>query len=276
MFTGNQAVNFNREIVEFNSTLSVRWQLCFLPSRAKLDWKMEEISKILIVGVWITAGVLLFTPYEAVLETILALLLFAAVLLGFFLQPRRDVFYVRTTVLLSDADRNQTLEHDFLAVKVELVRLWLLFLPTFLALAFLVVSSAGGILWKLSFLNNIFSTRYAFIALYLSPWVPLVVLILQWAWIRERWVMIRYVNRQQMMSWRAVDVDKLIAEDHRARAICEPNLNKIAMGLLFHRLTIPTENEVALHASASLKGCLLVVFSWLMPRAYGRVFILQD
>ena len=30
--------------------------------------------------------------------------------------------------------------------------------------------------------------------------------------------LIRYVNRQQM-SWRAVDVDKLIAEDHRARAI---------------------------------------------------------
>jgi len=90
---------------------------------------MEEISKILIVGVWITSGVLLFTPYEAVLETILALLLFAAVLLGFFLHPRRDVFYVRTTVRLSDADRNQTLEHDFLAGKVALVRLWLLFLP---------------------------------------------------------------------------------------------------------------------------------------------------
>src|SRR5260221_3584323 len=30
--------------------------------------------------------------------------------------------------------------------------------------------------------------------------------------------LIRYVNRQQM-SWRAVDVDKLIEEDHPARAI---------------------------------------------------------
>jgi hypothetical protein len=84
---------------------------------------MEDISKILIVAFWITAGVLLFTSYEAVLETILALLLFAAVLLGFFLHPRRDAFYVRTTVRLSDADRNQTLEHDFLALKVELERL---------------------------------------------------------------------------------------------------------------------------------------------------------
>jgi len=30
--------------------------------------------------------------------------------------------------------------------------------------------------------------------------------------------LIRYVNRQQM-SWRAVDVDRLIGEDHPARAI---------------------------------------------------------
>jgi transposase len=30
--------------------------------------------------------------------------------------------------------------------------------------------------------------------------------------------LIRYVNRQQM-SWRAVDVERLIGEDHRARAI---------------------------------------------------------
>ena len=36
--------------------------------------------------------------------------------------------------------------------------------------------------------------------------------------ITDKQPLIRYVNRQQM-SWRAVDVDKLIAEDHRARAI---------------------------------------------------------
>ncbi len=30
--------------------------------------------------------------------------------------------------------------------------------------------------------------------------------------------LIRYVNRQQM-SWRAVDVEKLIREDHPARAL---------------------------------------------------------
>jgi hypothetical protein len=47
-----------------------------------LDWEWKKISKILIVGVWITAGVSLFTPYEAVLETILALLLIEALRLS--------------------------------------------------------------------------------------------------------------------------------------------------------------------------------------------------
>jgi hypothetical protein len=222
---------------------------------------MEEISKILIVGIWITAGVLLFTPYEAVLETILALLLIAAVVLGFCLHPRRDVFYVRTTVRLSDADRNHTLEHDFLAVKVELVRLWLLFLPTFLALAFLVVSSADGILWKFSFLNTIFSTRYAFIALYISHWVPLIVLILLWAWIRERWVMrdaeacsatsFAVTGRRASYSFRGERGEYyggdcvyvgLVQPLQLATVVFynvrKPEFSKIAMGLLFYRLTI--------------------------------------
>ena len=74
------------------------------------------------------------------------------------------MFYVRTTVRLCDADGNLALEHDYLAVKVELARLWLLFLPTFLAVGFLVVSSAGGILWKFSLLNTIFSSEYGYIA----------------------------------------------------------------------------------------------------------------
>jgi hypothetical protein len=43
---------------------------------------------------------------------------------------------------LVDADRNQALEQDFLAVKVELARLWLLFVPTFLAVAFLLFFAA--------------------------------------------------------------------------------------------------------------------------------------
>src|SRR5277367_5775615 len=106
---------------------------------------MEEISRILLIGVAMLAAVLLFTPYESFLEGVVAFAIVAAVVLGFFLHPRREVFYVRTTVRLSEPDGNQALEHDFLAIKVELVRLWLLFLPTFLAIGLLVFFSARGV-----------------------------------------------------------------------------------------------------------------------------------
>ena len=45
---------------------------------------MEDISKVLLVGVAMLAAVLLFTPYEAVLEGVIAILFVAAVVLGVF------------------------------------------------------------------------------------------------------------------------------------------------------------------------------------------------
>jgi hypothetical protein len=128
---------------------------------------MKEISRILLLGLAMLAAIFLSTPYEPVLEVVVALAFVVAVLLGFLLHPRKEVFYVRTTVQLRDPDRNPILEHDHLAAKAELTRLWLLFLPTLLAVGFLVVSSASGSLWKFSFLNSIFKTEYAPIALFI-------------------------------------------------------------------------------------------------------------
>jgi hypothetical protein len=226
---------------------------------------MEEISRILLLGVAILAAVLLFTPYESLLESVVALTIVAAVLLGFFLHPRKEVFYVRTTRRLRDPDGIQALEHDYLAVKVELARLWLLFLPTLLALGFLVVSSASGILWKFSLLNKIFSANYGFIygyiALLFSQLLPVLVIVLLSAWIRERWVMRdaeacsarsyslghRWVSYHFMgehgeyyggycYCFGLVHPRQLATiVFHNAR---KPELNKIAMGFLFHRLIV--------------------------------------
>jgi uncharacterized membrane-anchored protein len=80
---------------------------------------MELLSPVLVV-VAILAGVLLFTPYEAFLEDVIALAIVVAAVLGFLMHPRREVFYVRTAVRLIDPDRRQALERDFLAVRVEL------------------------------------------------------------------------------------------------------------------------------------------------------------
>jgi hypothetical protein len=104
------------------------------------------------------------------------------------MQPRREVFYVRTTVRLIDPDRNQALEHDFLAIRVELARLWLLFVATFLGVAFLVVFAAGGPM-KFSFLNWIFSSQYGFVTFAVCQYPPLLVLVLLSAWISEQRVL---------------------------------------------------------------------------------------
>jgi hypothetical protein len=222
---------------------------------------MEEISRILLIGVAILAAVLLFTPFEAFLEGVVALAIVAAVLLGFFLHPRREVFYVRTAVRLIDPDGKLALEHDYLAVKVELARLWLLFLPTFLAIGFLVVFSASGVLWKSSLLNTIFSTRYAFIALYLGCVLTVIVPLLLAVWIRERWIMRdaeacsarSYSVRKRSVSYMFIGERGeyyggysyyfgLVHPLQLATVIFyntrKPELNKIAMGLLFHRLIV--------------------------------------
>jgi hypothetical protein len=149
---------------------------------------MELISRALLLGVVVLAGVILFSPYEAFLEGFIALAIVVAVVLGFLMYPRREVFYVRSTVRLIRPDRNHALEHDLLAVRVELARLWLLFVPTSLAVAFLVFFAAGGPA-KFSFLNWIFLSRFAFGALTFCLYPPLLVLVLLSAWIGESRVM---------------------------------------------------------------------------------------
>jgi hypothetical protein len=104
------------------------------------------------------------------------------------MHPRREVYYVRTGVRPVDSDRSHALEQDFLAVKVELVRLWLLFVPTFLAVAVLAFFAANGFI-KFSFLNWIFSSGYVRDAFMFWQYRPLLVLLLLSTWIGERRVM---------------------------------------------------------------------------------------
>jgi hypothetical protein len=222
---------------------------------------MEEISRILLLGLAMLAAIFLSTPYEPVLEVVVALAFIAAVVLGFLMYPRKEVFYVRTSIQIRDTDRNPILEHDYLAVKVELARLWLLFVPTLLAVGFLVLSSANGSLWKFSFLNSIFSTRYAPIAFFIWYAPPVIVVILLSAWISERWVM----RDAEACSARSYSVSNrsvaylfmgergeyygghcyyfgLVRPMQLATVVFysarKPELNKIATGFLFHRLVI--------------------------------------
>lgn len=227
---------------------------------------MELISRALLLILVVLAAVLLFTPYEAWLEGAMALAILGTVVVGFSMHPRREIFYVRTSMQIMDRNRNRFLEHDFLAVKVELARLWLLFLPTFLAVAFLVFFAAGGPT-KFSYTNWIFSSRYAFFAMQFWQFPPLLALVFLLAWVGERRVMrdaeacsARSYHISRARSGRFGRVSYLFMGEHGEyyggdcmwfgliqthelativfHNVRKPELNKIAMGFLFHRLIV--------------------------------------
>lgn len=212
------------------------------------------------------ALVLLFSPYEPVLEGILALGIVVAAASGSLMHPRRDVFHIWTAVRLIDRDRNQDMEHDILAVRVELARLWLWFVPTSLAVIILVFFALGGP-GNFSFLNWIFSSRYSYGAFILCQYPPLLVLVLLSAWIDER----RVMRDAEACSATSFTISRARAGfvgqvDYQFRGehgeyfggycsyfgfahprelssvvfhnVRKPELNKIAMGFIFHRFIV--------------------------------------
>ena len=227
---------------------------------------MELIPRTMLLIVAILAAVLLFTPYEAFLEGIIAVVILAATVVGFAMHPRRDVFYVRTSVRVLVPDGSRAIEKDLLAVRVEVARLWLLFAPTFLAVAFLVFFASGGPT-KFSFLNWIFTSRQAYLAFIVCQYPPLLVLLLLSEWIAERRVMrdaeacsARSFSIFPTPAGRFGRVSYLFMGEHgeyyggecpyfkliHSRELASivfhnvrtPELNRIAMGFLFHRLIV--------------------------------------
>ena len=147
----------------------------------------EGIAKYIVVAIFLLAIAWLFTPLELIFERLLAGLLVLAVLIGFSLHPTREVFYVRTTARIREPGGHEVLEGDLLAIKVELVRLWLLFLPTAAAVALLVISSSAGS----SFFNTIASSNFApFVVIPMEILFVIGVAVLGGCgmWIHERWV----------------------------------------------------------------------------------------
>jgi hypothetical protein len=218
---------------------------------------------IFVVGAAAVVAALLLPLYEFVIAGVGALIVVAVVAFGFMLRPRKDVFYVRTTVSLADHDRNLCLEHDLVAVKVELARLWLLFVPTFLALAFLIVTAANGTVWKFSLLDRLLSddSYHVYVCLMVCRLLLLVVVGALSLWISERWV----IRDADACSARSVSVRdgwvSFMFVDQRGEYyggegfpfglvrpaalatlvlyhVAKPELNKIGMGFLFHMLVI--------------------------------------
>jgi hypothetical protein len=126
--------------------------------------------------------------YERLIAGTSAVIVVGAVAYGFLLRPEKEAFVVRTTLKFWN-EGHFTVEHQQIAVKVELARLWLLFLPTIVAVGFLVATAARGTTWSFSLFGKgrigqdfpagfyIFRALLFFMVGTLS------------AWISERWVL---------------------------------------------------------------------------------------
>lgn len=144
---------------------------------------------VFVVGAVVLSFALSFPSLEPAAEAVAAIAFVTAVAYGFALHPRKDVFYIRTTTSMRDLDRNLMIDHDQLAVRVETARLWLLFVPTALAVAFLVVTSANGTLWRFSLVETFIHSKAVGIALVLLRASFYVVGLGLWIWITERRVL---------------------------------------------------------------------------------------
>jgi hypothetical protein len=222
---------------------------------------MEEIGRVAQLGFLMLVVTLLFTPYEATVEAITAFAFVVAVIAGFVFHPRKDVFYVHTNLRARDGRGNYTKERDVVAIRVELVRLWLLFIPTMIAVGLLVFYGAQGILGRYSALNELLTGTRSVPLAYALTFVSFGVLLLLRVWIRERWVLrdaeagsaeiLRTDKRRVSYRFKGGDgeyyprygFDFGLVRSSELRSIVFYNprkweRNRIAMGLLFHRIVV--------------------------------------
>ncbi len=153
---------------------------------------MDDLWKLFLIGLYVLALGFLFTPFESVLEGTIALALVGAAIVGFSFHPSKEVYYVRTTRHVFNTDGDLDVEHDLIAVRVELVRVWLLFVPTIFAVAFLVLSSANGVLGHFSLLNWLMDSPVGaamFQALPVIHGLVVFVIVMLQGWVSERWVL---------------------------------------------------------------------------------------
>jgi hypothetical protein len=145
------------------------------------------------------------------------------------------MFYLRTTLVVSEPDYPLSVKHDRIAVRVELARLWLLFLPTFAAVAFLIYLGIRAF--------------------------QIIVVGLLSTWVSERWVLrdaeacsadsVSMKTGTMLYSFKDRQGEyyggegfpiALVRSPKLARIVfyraAKPQVNKIAMGCLFHRLVI--------------------------------------
>ena len=219
--------------------------------------------QLLLLGVAALIFVLFLPHYERLIAGAGAIVTLGAVLAGFLMHPRREIYLVRTRTWIVTPD-DLSRERDCIAVRLEVARLWLLFIPTFLAVAFLIVTATRGTVWDFSlaeYLNYFIAARESLFILFAR-----VVVVITWAiistWVNERWIFHHADTacsansasiREGRVSYSFTDrageyyggegiAFGLVGERPLATLVFynkeKPERNKIAVNCLFHRFAI--------------------------------------
>ncbi|MGZ4789356.1 MAG: hypothetical protein ACXVZV_14445 [Terriglobales bacterium] len=218
--------------------------------------------QILLIGLAALIALMLLPFYESFIAGAMALLIITIVLVGFCLQPRQNFYRVHTKAKRTGAGGRRFREQELLAVKLELARLWLLFVPTMIAVCFLVVTVAHGSTWHFKLLDRWFNAAqpYSYIYVRVTMTVVAVTITLLTAWLSERWVLrdvtatyamsasvrngrLTYVFLNKEGSYYGGETFPFGASDSALRRIVfynerDPERNKITGGLLFHRVIV--------------------------------------
>jgi hypothetical protein len=182
------------------------------------------------------------------LPTIIAVMMVGVVLCGFFFVPDRDMW-------LLWAKRNEWHEgsnpddvdlvviHEPIAVRVHLARLWILFLPTFAAAAYLVLTTKGFLhadMLELSSAAVVWGRLAAGLIWFLLG-----------AWIYERWLLWRadcaqLAGSQATASGTAYyfKLGEEIYDGHNVSLLSYRHEPALA-GAVFYRRTNPQRNRMA-------------------------------
>ncbi len=218
--------------------------------------------QIFAIGTLVVIAAVFMPLYHASLAACGALVIVGVVAFGFLLHPRKDVFYLRTTTFSKDSLGHPCVEHGRIAVQVELTRLWILFVPTVLAVIFLVLTWAQDMHLNFNLIEAL-ARHNLLLALFWRLGIAGLIglnAILS-TWISERWTL-RDASAcsARSLSIKAGRVFYAFADDQGefyggdafmvaasypadlARLVfyrpTQPDTNKIAMGCLFHRFVI--------------------------------------
>jgi hypothetical protein len=218
--------------------------------------------QFLPIGIVALFAILFLPYYESYIAGFAAILIVVVVVVGFCLQPRRDFFRVHTRAPRRTAGGGRVREHDLLAIKLEVARLWLLFIPTSIGVLFLAATAANNSTWsfglfKLLDLQFRFST---YLLLRVAGVVIFGITALLSQWITERWTLRDVVATYAMSaSTKTGQLDYVFLDEQGSyyggstflfgtsnpsigRIVFYneeiPERNKIAGGLLFHRVIV--------------------------------------